>query len=106
MPGFNQRGPMNEGPMTGKGLGRCAARNQNVGGTPDAANAPGFGRGRGMAMGRGRCRRTWWGADAAGDTRVSRQIQPVGEEALTLRVHQLERELETIKNLLNRVDKQ
>ena len=24
MPGFNQRGPMNEGPMTGRQMGRCA----------------------------------------------------------------------------------
>ena len=44
MPGCNQRGPMNEGAMTGRGRGNCA-------GTVDPAQ--GFaGRGNGMGMGR------------------------------------------------------
>ncbi len=101
MPGFNQRGPMNEGPMTGRRLGRCVAQTQDVGGASDATwNAPGYGRGRGMTIGRGRCRRTWWGVDAAGDAQVSRPLQPAREEALALRIRQLESELEAIKNQL------
>ncbi len=106
MPGFNQRGPLNEGPMTGRSLGRCAAQTQDVGGALDTTwNGPGYGRRGGREMGRGRCRRTWWGVDPAGDTRVSRQVQPVGEEAMGLKVRQLESELEAIKNQLQQVDK-
>ena len=38
MPGFNGRGPLNEGPMTGRRLGRCTAN--------DASDyGPGFGAG-------------------------------------------------------------
>lgn len=45
MPGFNQQGPMNQGPMTGKGRGTCT----------DAHNfGPGTGRGRGCRRGRAR----------------------------------------------------
>jgi len=52
MPGFNQRGPLNEGPMTGRGLGRCAVPSQDAGGTQDATwNTQGYGRGGGRAMG-------------------------------------------------------
>lgn len=29
MPGLNGKGPMNEGAMTGRGLGRCNANNRN-----------------------------------------------------------------------------
>ena len=107
MPGFNQRGPLNEGPMTGRGLGRCAAPSQDTGGTQDATwNAQGYGRGGGRAMGWGRCRRTWWGVDTAGDARGARRLQPAGEEALALKVRQLESELDAIKNQLQRVDRQ
>lgn len=107
MPGFNQRGPLNEGPMTGRGLGRCAASSQDAGGTPDATwNAPGYGRGGGRAMGRGRCRRAWRGVDPAGDAQVSRLLQPARNEPLALKVRQLESELEVIKNQLKQVDNQ
>jgi hypothetical protein len=105
MPGFNQRGPLSEGPMTGRRLGRCAAQRQDVGGASDAAwNAPGYG--HGMAMGRGRCRRTWWGVDQAGDAQVSRLLQPARNEALALKVRELASELEAIKNQLKQVDNQ
>ncbi len=47
MPGFNGRGPLNEGPMTGRRLGRCTAN--------DATDyRPGFGAGfHGGGYGRG-----------------------------------------------------
>ena len=46
MPGMNQRGPMNQGPMTGRGQGVCTGNAM--------ANGAGFGgRGRGCGMGRG-----------------------------------------------------
>ncbi len=44
MPGFNQRGPMNEGPMTGRGQGICTG------------NQP-MNQGFGMGMGRRRGQR-------------------------------------------------
>jgi hypothetical protein len=107
MPGFNQRGPMNEGPMTGRGLGRCAAPSQGASGTSDASwNAPGYGCGGGRAMGRGRCRRTWQGVDPLGDTKVSRLLQPDRNEALTLKVRRLESELDAIKNQLKQLENQ
>jgi len=71
MPGFNQTGPMGQGPMTGRRMGRCNnletnLENQTVESKENAnGNIPenfqgrgfGFGRGRGgqcFGMGRGR----------------------------------------------------
>ena len=65
MPGFNQTGPMGQGSMTGRRMGRCtnfgAANNDVV--TPEkessgnnvSENFPGrgFGFGRGLGLGRG-----------------------------------------------------
>lgn len=60
MPGFNQKGPMGQGPMTGRRMGRCA----NAGATPtdqtspenkDASNLDTDNlSGRGLGSGRGR----------------------------------------------------
>ncbi len=44
MPGFNGSGPLGQGPMTGRGLGRC------TGAVPPGAVPPG---GFGLGMGRG-----------------------------------------------------
>lgn len=107
MPGFNQKGPMNEGSMTGRGLGRCAASPRNVGDTQDMAGVgSGYGRGQGRAMGRGRCQRIWPGEGMARDAQVSQQLQPAGDEALKLRVRQLENELEALRHQMKRVDNQ
>ena len=103
MPGFNQRGPLHEGPMTGRGLGRCSASGRDVVRPPDMrGNAPGYGRGGGRAMGRGRCRRTWWDVDAAGD---SLQLHPA-EDDMVQKVYQLEKELSALKNDLEKMNKQ
>lgn len=65
MPGFNQTGPMGQGPRTGRQMGRCtnfgaklklqrATDTENSGeklSEPSSEMGPGFGRGRG---GRGR----------------------------------------------------
>jgi len=48
MPGGNGTGPMGAGPMTGRGLGRCAG-----------FASGGFGRGLGMGRGFGRGNRFW-----------------------------------------------
>lgn len=107
MPGFDQRGPMNEGPMTGRKMGRCAARStQDAGGTPEREwGVPGYGRGRSMAMGRGRCQRTWRDMDTAGDPQVSRLSQSAGQDAVAQRVNMLEMELEALKNELEKMNK-
>ena len=67
MPALNQRGPMGEGPMTGRKMGRCtnygtALKNQEVPQDQNqtespAANFPGRGFGRGVGQGVGRGRR-------------------------------------------------
>lgn len=99
MPGLNQKGPMNEGSMTGRGFGRCATSNQDVSGNTDTTwNGQGNGRGQGRAMGRGRCQRIWSNQDTAGKTQTPQQLQPAEDEALKLRIYQLETELEAIKN--------
>jgi hypothetical protein len=88
MPGFNQRGPMNEGPMTGRGRGICTGASGNLGqGVPGRGNAWGNGRGPGN-RGRG------YGQRAFPD--------PVyGDKgALQNRVDMLEAELSAIKNQL------
>ena len=61
MPGFNQTGPMGQGPMTGRRMGRCTnyratLRNKNNStsenqGENQSGNLPG--RGLGMGMGKG-----------------------------------------------------
>jgi len=68
MPGFNQTGPMGQGPMTGRRMGRCTnfganLKNQNTfeNKNPDkgiSENQPGsefdYGRGQCFGFGRGR----------------------------------------------------
>jgi len=73
VPGFDRRGPNGEGPMTGRGRGRCNgvnvnAQNANIDNTqentpenqafntPDYGYGRGFGRGFGIRKGRGRGR--------------------------------------------------
>ena len=82
MPGFNKRGPENQGPMTGRRIGNCA-RNQ-------ASNQAGFGRGRGND----RCMRN-------AQQYMSSQQSASTKEDLAQRAHDLEKELEAIKQELN-----
>lgn len=63
MPGFNQKGPMNQGPLTGRGRGNCPGGADPAQGFAGRPNAMGMGRqgGRrgcqaaGRARGYGRC---------------------------------------------------
>lgn len=53
MPGFNRKGPQDEGPMTGRGLGRCANKGEipssrNTGTEEPKSTLGGFGRRRGL----------------------------------------------------------
>lgn len=91
MPGYNQRGPGNMGPMTGRGMGRCVA-----GGTQNL-NRPGMGTGSGMGGGR-RCGRGF-GAGRGTSPWSGTRFSPSREE-LTLRAQALEKELETVKQEL------
>ena len=74
MPGLDKRGPMGQGPMTGRKMGRCANFGANLKSQTDSENknpdeepienlpgrgfgygwGGGFGRGRGSGFGRGR----------------------------------------------------
>ena len=57
MPGFNQQGPNNQGPMTGRRMGICAngpmADSPSMGTPPFRGMGMGFRRGRGAGFGRG-----------------------------------------------------
>lgn len=60
MPGFNQKGPMGQGPMTGRKMGRCTnfgvnLKDQNIpeNETTETTNPDNI-TGRGLGLGRGR----------------------------------------------------
>ena len=55
MPRFNQQGPMGEGPMTGRKMGKCTNYGENSGSVEEQVNENGGRRGRGFGMRRGRC---------------------------------------------------
>ena len=88
MPGFNQGGPENQGPMTGRRQGRCA----------DNANVGGFG---------GRCQRGRSGRGNRGMGNAQWNM-PAGQapstfdnkNALNQRAQNLENELQAIKQEL------
>lgn len=64
MPGFNRRGPNEEGPMTGRRMGRCNPENKgktdeellqsHASDFQQQGNSSGLGFGRGMGRGLGR----------------------------------------------------
>ncbi len=60
MPGFDQTGPVGQGPMTGRRMGKCTNYGAGLKNGPvaenesDAENVPGRGRGMGRGKGRGR----------------------------------------------------
>ena len=87
MPGMNQRGPMNQGPRTGRGRGACAGN--NMGG--------GFGNGFG-ACGRG----GRWGTGAGGGYAPPQSR----EESLKTRAEILKAELDYINGELGKSDSQ
>lgn len=94
MPGFNQRGPMNEGPMTGRGRGRCTDSADFEQGFPGRGNAAGMGRQYGrrgfQAQARGRGYGQWTPPVAGSGN----------QETLQDSVDRLEKELTAIKDQL------
>jgi len=98
MPGFNQRGPMNEGPMTGKRQGNCV-RGFDTGSQYSTFTPMGYGRGRGMG------RR---GGQGPGQGRGYGRMEttspvPATMESLKLKAQSLEAQLDDIKNELARL---
>lgn len=87
MPGMNQRGPMNEGPLTGKGRGRCVVG--GYGQEDGGRGAAGYGRKMGRRM--GSCQQF----DACAGAGAGRDF--VAENVLQSQVDLLERELAEIK---------
>lgn len=86
MAGFNQNGPMNEGPMTGRGRGLCNKGDDRQGFI-----------GRGCAgLGRGMGRRMGFGSQNSPSTSRAE----VDERPLRTRVEMLEAELAAIKKQL------
>jgi hypothetical protein len=55
MPGFNQTGPMGQGPMTGRRMGRSTNYGANQGrkSNPEENTQPDIFQGRGLGFGRG-----------------------------------------------------
>jgi len=102
MPGFNQRGPMNEGPTTGKKRGSCTGAGIDTGqGFADSTNTRGYDGG----MGRRRCqtpgrgmRGGQWNSPAP--MPGSMDQDPSVNQNMQNRVNMLEAELSAIKDQL------
>ena len=98
MPGFNQRGPMNEGPMTGRRRGDCV-RGVDTG--PQNSTFAPMGNGRGRGMGR-RAGQGPGGGRGYGRMSTDSSV-PTSEETLKLRVQTLETQLDDIRNELTKL---
>lgn len=100
MPGFNQRGPMNEGPMTGRRRGDCA-RGFDTDPQSNTFTPMGMGNGKGRKMGR-RAGQGPGGGQGYGRMGMDSSV-PASEETLKLRVQTLETELDAIRNELTKL---
>ncbi len=106
MPGLNQRGPDNMGPMTGRRMGRCATGYpQDPAGYPGQAYGRGYGQGYGQGYGYGQGRGCGRGFGPRGRGAAFRgapagPVAPLTKEDLNLRAKALEQELEAVKNEL------
>ncbi|MBU1194526.1 MAG: DUF5320 domain-containing protein [Proteobacteria bacterium] len=105
MPGFNQRGPANQGPMTGRGRGVCTG-NSNLDQGFSAGGYPmGRGAGRRGCMGSGRRngQGIGWGQNA-GRWATGSAPAVSTRTALQNRADMLEAQLAEIKNQLDNND--
>ncbi|MDZ7664358.1 MAG: DUF5320 domain-containing protein [Desulfotignum sp.] len=99
MPGFNRRGPENQGPITGWGRGLCTGNAGNAGYDTgfDQGYGPGYGRGRGRG-------RRWAQGGFGGRGMRGRAVAPAAPESpdeLKQRAEWLESELAAIRQQLN-----
>lgn len=93
MPGFNQRGPMNEGPMTGRKTGTCTGEAIDSGQEFVA-------RGYGGGMGRRGCQAPGRGMGYGRWTPPAQTPDSANQDTLQNRINILEAELIAIKNQL------
>ena len=106
MPGFNQQGPRNQGPMTGRCMGICANGPREYSPNFGRGQALGFRRGRGQMPGRGMG--SFWGRGYAQNTMTAQEagtMKAASMEDLTLRAEMLESELKIIKDTLAALSK-
>lgn len=101
MPGFNQRGPMNEGPATGRRRGFCTGAVETGQGFSRRENAGGYGIGMARRQGRRGCLATGWGGGV--DPRPAPINASVVENTLQDRADRLEAELAEVKIQLKRL---
>ncbi|WP_457571626.1 DUF5320 domain-containing protein [Desulfovulcanus sp.] len=97
MPGFDGTGPMGQGPMTGRGLGRC------TGFAGGGGFRRGFGLGMGRGFGRGLGRRFGWGA-GYGYAPVAPVTPEEEKSLLTNQISALENQLEYLKKRLGEIE--
>lgn len=99
MPGFNGTGPLGQGPVTGRGMGRC------TGAVPaGAVPARGFGFGMGRGFGRGRGRGFGPGPMPAGYGYPQPEMETVDEKtAIENQIKGLENQLEMLNKRLNEI---
>ena len=101
MPGFNQRGPMNEGPMTGRRSGTCTGATVDTGqGFAGNSNIRGYGGGMGRRMGRRGCQTPGRGMRGGQWNAPAPMQGSADQDALQNRVNLLEAELSAIKDQL------
>lgn len=109
MPGFNQRGPMNEGPGTGRQAGRCTSKNKENGEVApftewSFGGGAGLGKACGASLERRGCHRYRWGRRLMQRPDRSSDFQPAFEDSLVQKVKQLRSDLETLENELQKID--
>ena len=102
MPGFNRKGPENQGPITGRGRGLCtgnagyAGYDTGFGRGYGPGAGPGYGRGRG-----GRWCRDGFGGRGYGRRAFGQAVPPESPDDLKQRAEWLESELAAIRQQLN-----
>jgi len=106
MPGFNQRGPMNDGSMTGRQRGTCTGPAVDTDQSfADSTNARGYGGGMGRGMGKRGCQAPGRGMGggrrtAPTPTKGSGDQDTLVNQNMQNRVNMLEAELSAIKDQL------
>ncbi|NPV02950.1 MAG: DUF5320 domain-containing protein [Brevinematales bacterium] len=103
MPGLNGTGPLGEGSMTGRAMGRCSGN--NIDDIAQMGLGRGFGLGRGAGMGRGRRLRCRVLSQPGVVYRFSEHLSPQIERDILSREAELFRvRLKNIENRLQEIE--